>query len=134
MSRPAQSSLKVALGILVNTQAQILIALRPLHYTHGGLWELPGGKLEPHESALQALKRELQEELGITVKQAKIVTHGKYQYKTGVTVTLHAFNIIQYQGVPYGREGQVIRWVDRHALVDFHFIEGTRSLILHKIT
>ncbi len=55
------------LAAVIERDGRYLICQRPLHKRHGGLWEFPGGKLEPGESDAQAANRELQEELGVTV-------------------------------------------------------------------
>jgi len=59
--------LNVAVGIIKNQFGEILISQRAKEAHQGGLWEFPGGKLEPGENTYQALKRELFEELGITI-------------------------------------------------------------------
>lgn len=62
----AQASwIHVVAAVIYNSRQQILLAQRPLHKHQGGKWEFPGGKVESHETATLALKRELFEELGI---------------------------------------------------------------------
>lgn len=55
------------LAAVVRARDRYLICQRPRHKRHGGLWEFPGGKLEPHESLLDAARREMREELGVEV-------------------------------------------------------------------
>ena len=54
------------LAAVINRDGRYLVCLRPAHKRHGGLWEFPGGKLEPNETLLAAANRELTEELGVT--------------------------------------------------------------------
>ena len=61
----------VAVGVIVNEQQEILIAKRPDHQYKGGLWEFPGGKVEPGETVYNALLRELNEEVNIQVIHAE---------------------------------------------------------------
>ncbi|MEL0038069.1 MAG: NUDIX domain-containing protein, partial [Halieaceae bacterium] len=60
----------VAVGVLVDTEGRVLIARRAPTSHQGGLWEFPGGKVEAHETAIDALRRELTEELGVSVQSA----------------------------------------------------------------
>ena len=102
--------LQVAVGVVKNAQNQVLIALRPPHVHQGGLWEFPGGKIAQHETVLQALSRELQEELAIKVLAASPLITLQHSY-TDLTVQLHVLRIDAYAGVARGEEGQAIRWV-----------------------
>ena len=64
--------IRVAVGVILDMEAdRVLLARRPGHVHQGGLWEFPGGKLEPGEDELQALERELGEEIGITVLRSE---------------------------------------------------------------
>src|SRR5690606_19510077 len=63
--------LQVVAAVIRDTAGRILIARRPEHVHQGGLWEFPGGKVEPGESPGQALRRELEEELGIVPTQSR---------------------------------------------------------------
>lgn len=131
MSRPTHPFIKVAVGILISADHKVLVSLRPAHTPHGGLWEFPGGKFEKNETTLQALTRELTEEIGIEVVTASPLICVKHTYGT-VSVELDTWQVTAYRGTPYGRENQEIRWVDRHALSQLQFPEGNR-LIVEKI-
>ena len=61
----------VAAAVILNAQGQILLARRPVDKHQGGLWEFPGGKVEPNEPVVDALARELDEELGIQISAAR---------------------------------------------------------------
>lgn len=112
---PTQKPIHVAVGIVFNTQNQVLMAKRPDHAHQGGLWEFPGGKLEPNESTQDALTRELYEEVGIKVIAAQPLTTCIYDYQTKV-VLLDVWHVTEFHGEPHSCEGQLVRWVPLHEL------------------
>jgi len=100
----------VAAGILRDTAGRVLISERLCDGPFNGLWEFPGGKIGAGESAVDALHRELAEELGVTVTAAQpfIQLHHEYPDRT---VDLEFFLVTGWQGKPAGLEGQGIRWL-----------------------
>jgi adenine-specific DNA glycosylase len=68
---PEPVRIHVAAAAIVDDQHRVLLSKRPVHVHQGGLWEFPGGKLEEGETLEEGLRRELQEELGITPMQAR---------------------------------------------------------------
>lgn len=109
--------LEVAAGVLIDARGRVLLGNRPEGKPYAGWWELPGGKIEPGESALQALARELDEELGIRVTEATPwVTH-VHAY-THATVRLAFCRVTGWEGEPTGREGQRLTWADPCAPID----------------
>jgi 8-oxo-dGTP diphosphatase len=100
----------VAAGILQDPAGRILISERLCDGPFNGLWEFPGGKINDGESAVEALHRELAEELGIdvTASQAFMDLHHEYPDRT---VDLEFFMVTGWQGEPRGLEGQGIRWI-----------------------
>ena len=70
----------VVAAAIFDDQGRVLISQRPAHVHQGGLWEFPGGKLEPGETTANALRRELHEELGITVQAARPLIRVLPQY------------------------------------------------------
>ena len=99
----------VVVGVLLNDNQQVLIALRPVQSHQGGLWEFPGGKVEEGESVEYALNREFEEELGISVLACTELTQIRHEY-IDKSVLLDVWRIEKYSGTPKGREGQVIEW------------------------
>jgi 8-oxo-dGTP diphosphatase len=86
------------------------MAQRPIGKAHAGLWEFPGGKIELGESPMQALQREIKEELDLTVCEANSI--GTYLHRDAeLTLHLHAFEVHSWRGQPLGLEGQAKRWV-----------------------
>jgi 8-oxo-dGTP diphosphatase len=100
----------VAAGILRDSLGRILIAQRPAGGHVGGFWEFPGGKLKPGELPAQALRRELNEELGVRVEAEVPFMTYRHEYPER-SVELHVFLVERYSGEPRGVEGQPLRWV-----------------------
>ena len=92
-------------------------------------WEFPGGKVELGESDVEALRRELREELGIAVLEAKQIFHYEHVYPDGPEVSLRFFQIVSYEGVMQNLVFQSIAWVDLIELEQLDFLEGDRPLI-----
>ena len=102
------TTLCVAAGILINDAGEVLIAER-MDGPFTGLWEFPGGKIDADEGASDALVRELQEELGVTVKNAEPLMAIDHAYPDR-DVALEFFVVRQWQGEPRSIEGQALRW------------------------
>lgn len=126
MSR--QNKLNVVIGILLNANQEVLIARRPLHVPHGGLWEFPGGKIEENELDYLALCRELREEIGIRVMQAKPIMEYSHQYPD-YSVVLSIWLVTDYLDEPVGKEGQVVRWTSIAELENYSFPHANQSII-----
>lgn len=107
----------VAAGILIDDQGRALITQRPDGAHQAGWWEFPGGKIDRAETPLEALKRELREELGIYVRRADPLMAYRHEYPERV-VHLHVWRVEDYRGVPTGIEGQVLRWAPVDELMD----------------
>ena len=105
----------VAAGILCDEAGRILIAERLGGGPFQGLWEFPGGKIAPGETAPQALSRELAEELGIEVTECAPFMNLRHEYDDRV-VTIEFFIVSDWNSDPVGREGQTLRWVRREKL------------------
>ena len=100
---------EVAVGILLRADGALLLSTRPPGKAYEGYWEFPGGKIEAGESVEQALRRELIEELGITIgpAQAWKVTEHNYPH---ALVRLHWCKVDQWTGEFEMREGQSMAW------------------------
>lgn len=100
---------EVAAGILLDPEGRYLLGQRPEGKPYAGYWEVPGGKIEVGESVFDALKRELQEELGIDIEASEELLILEHDYPHAY-VRLHVSIIRQWQGVPLGKEGQALSW------------------------
>ncbi|WP_236995614.1 Nudix family hydrolase [Vreelandella populi] len=109
-----------AAAMISADQKKVLIARRPSNVDQGGLWEFPGGKLAPYETGLEGLKRELHEELGVEIIRAQplIRVHHEYPDKH---ILLDVWQVHEFAGEPFGREGQAVRWVPMEELVNYPF-------------
>ncbi len=104
--------IEVAVGVLLRPDGYVLLGNRPADKPWPGWWELPGGKIEPGETVMQALARELQEEIGIQMTQATPWVTYVHHYPT-TTVRLAFCRVTEWIGEPTGLEGQELRWVQR---------------------
>jgi len=118
----------VAAGVIKNQHGQILIALRDASLHQGGLWEFPGGKLEPGETAEQALFRELKEELDITAHAATPLITVKHSYPDR-HVQLNVFLVDNFSGLAKGCQGQPLKWVEPDELPSFSFPAANQPII-----
>lgn len=99
----------VAAAVLIRENGDFLLAQRPPHTVYAGYWEFPGGKVEPGESHAEALVRELQEELGVEVRQVEPWLTRTFSYPHA-TVRLRFFRVRDWRGIPHGREKQALAW------------------------
>jgi 8-oxo-dGTP diphosphatase len=113
-------SIHVAVAVVTNPRGEVLIARRPNHVHQGGLWEFPGGKVEPGETVLHALDRELREELGIGAKRVCPLIRVAHAYPDKA-VLLDVWRVAEIHGEPHGREGQPLCWVAPDQLSGFDF-------------
>lgn len=118
----------VLAGALFDAEQRVLIAQRPPGKHMAGGWEFPGGKLEPGETRLAALARELREELGVEVHAAEPVISYEYQYPHRV-VLLDLWRVTKFSGTPQSLEGQPLRWVKVEELRAVGLLEADWPMI-----
>ncbi|WP_353236691.1 NUDIX domain-containing protein [Limnohabitans sp.] len=104
-----RSVVDVAVGVLLHADGHFLLTSRPEGKVYAGYWEFPGGKLESGESVEQALRRELQEELGIIIGPAQIWKTQMVDYPHAL-VRLHFCKVWDWQGELQMREAQSHAW------------------------
>lgn len=110
MGEEARKHTEVAVGILIRrADDALLLSTRPPGKPYAGYWEFPGGKLEAGETVGEALRRELHEELGITIAGAEVWKVTEHDYPHAL-VRLHWCKVRDWRGEFEMREGQSMRW------------------------
>ena len=99
----------VAVGVLIKPNGDFLLTSRPLGKVYEGYWEFPGGKLEPGETVEEALRRELIEEIGITIGAVQAWKNELVDYPHAL-VRLNFCKVFDWQGELHMREGQLFAW------------------------
>ncbi len=109
----ARPVIEVVCALLTDTSGRLLVARRPAGKHLAGLWEFPGGKVEPGETPEQALRRELTEELGCVVRIGEALTPVRHDYAT-VSVRLIPWmaTLAEDSPAPVAREHDALRWVE----------------------
>jgi 8-oxo-dGTP diphosphatase len=108
----AGAPMHVMAGVLVDEHQRVLLAQRPAGKHLAGMWEFPGGKLEPGEPPQRALARELHEELGIHIDSAHGSPLIRVPWRYGERgLLLDAWRVTQWQGTPASLEGQALQWL-----------------------
>lgn len=119
---------RVVAALIVNAD-RILACQRTRHQVMPLKWEFPGGKIEEGEQPRAALRRELEEELGIEATIGDEVARIHHEYPGGGSVELRFFAVREYQGEIENRIFREIRWVMRTELLELDFLEADRSLV-----
>jgi 8-oxo-dGTP diphosphatase len=125
----------VAACALIDVDGRVLIAERPAGKPMAGLWEFPGGKVDPGERPEDALIRELNEELGIVVNEACLapLTFASHAY-TEFHLLMPLYVCRRWQGVVSPREGQKLAWVRPNRLKEYPMPPADVPLISHLTT
>lgn len=100
---------EVAVGILIRPNGDFLMTTRPVGKAYAGYWEFPGGKLEAKESVVEALRRELIEEIGVTIEDAQVWRTSVIDYPH-VLVRLNFCKISRWSGILHMHESQQFSW------------------------
>ncbi|WP_414755197.1 8-oxo-dGTP diphosphatase MutT [Anabaena sp. CCY 9910] len=118
----------IGVAVIWNDQQQILIDRRRPGGVMGGLWEFPGGKIEPGETVEQCIQREIYEELGIFIEVGECLITIDHTYThLRVTLTVHHCSLLK--GIPQPLECDEVRWVTVDELGDFTFPEANSEII-----
>jgi len=124
MSKP----IHIAVGVLFDAAGQALLAKRSAEAHQGGLWEFPGGKCESGEDVVEALIRELNEELAIEISHHRPLIRVTHHYDDR-SVLLDVHRINSWSGDVQGREGQVIKWVNLDELGDYPMPAANKPIV-----
>ncbi|HEX4487182.1 MAG TPA: (deoxy)nucleoside triphosphate pyrophosphohydrolase [Terriglobales bacterium] len=121
--------MKRVVAALILDGEKLLVCQRTRHQTMPLKWEFPGGKIEEGEQPRDALRRELEEELGIQAEIGDEVSRIRHEYPNGGAVELRFFAVRQYAGALENRIFRDIRWVLRPELPGFDFLEADLGLV-----
>jgi 8-oxo-dGTP diphosphatase len=121
--------MKQVVAALIVQDEQFLIGQRTRHQPMPLKWEFPGGKIEEGEQPRAALRRELEEELGIQATIGDEVARFRHEYKSGNAVELRFFAVLEYEGEIENRIFREVKWVPRHQLPSFDFLEADLPLV-----
>jgi 8-oxo-dGTP diphosphatase len=126
----AKPILLVSACALVDADGRVLLSQRPEGKSLAGLWEFPGGKVEPGETPEQTLIRELREEIGIETQTACLapLTFASHSYDT-FHLLMPLFVCRRFSGIPMPREGQVLKWVRPKNMRDYPMPPADEPLI-----
>ncbi|MHB9023151.1 MAG: (deoxy)nucleoside triphosphate pyrophosphohydrolase [Armatimonadota bacterium] len=119
---------RIVLAYIVR-DGQVLLTRRPESTHQGGRWEFPGGKVEPGEDFPTALRREMVEEVGVTVEVQDEIADTRYQYPD-FCVELHLFRCALTEGEPSPRQVTEIRWVPAGRLSEVDFPPANAVLLM----
>jgi 8-oxo-dGTP diphosphatase len=109
---------------VIECDGQVLIGQRPAGKRHGLKWEFPGGKVEPGEAPEEALRRELEEELGIQAVIGGQMADYEYTYPAREPIRLIFFAVEEFTGLIKNRVFEQVRWETRERLPTYDFLEG----------
>ena len=108
---------------------RILICQRTQHQSMPLKWEFPGGKIETGEQARDALKRELEEELGIDATIDEEVARIRHKYATGSAIELRFFLVLTFRGEIENRIFKQVLWATPQELPEYDFLEADIELV-----
>ena len=133
MNEPAQRKtdppiIHVVAGAIFDARGRVLLARRDGPREHAGLWEFPGGKVEPGETPLQALARELHEEIGIRIGDAEPLICVPHRYGEK-RIALDVYRITRHTGRVRGMEGQAVSWVEPARLANYSMPAADKPVV-----
>ena len=128
MSTQGQSVVSVVAALMFRDR-RLLVCQRRAGGSFPLKWEFPGGKVEKGESDIEALRRELREELAVDARQAELYCQYEHSYPSGPTVSLRFYDVSGFDGEPQNFIFQRISWAAIGELERFDFLEGDRPVI-----
>lgn len=115
---------------VIQREDRLLVCRRPAHKRHGGLWEFPGGKVEPGEDALAAVRRELMEELGV-----EVVSVGPVELSVSDPGSEFVIDFlpVEIEGDPACLEHAALAWLAESELTRLALAPSDRRYVLHRL-
>jgi 8-oxo-dGTP diphosphatase len=120
---------KHVVAALIMQDGKFLVCQRTRHQVMPLKWEFPGGKIEPGEQPRDALRRELEEELGIDARIGEEVARIHHAYRGGGAVNLRFYAVPHYRGEIENRIFRDVQWVEREELPAYDFLEADLELV-----
>ncbi len=124
-----RQSVKQVVAAFIVRQGKVLICQRTKYQPLPLKWEFPGGKIERGEQPREALRRELEEELGIDARIGDEVARIRHSYKRGGAVELRFYVVREYRGEIENRIFRDIQWASRKDLPEYDFLEADAALV-----
>src|SRR6202521_1560215 len=121
--------MKRVVAAVIEKNGKLLVCQRTRHQTMPLKWEFPGGKIEEGEQPRDALRRELDEELGIEANIREEVARIRHEYPNGGTIELRFFAVHEYKGEIENRIFRDLRWLLRSELQAYVFLEADLTLV-----
>ena len=121
--------MRQVVAALILRNGKMLICQRTKHQPLPLKWEFPGGKIEEGEQPRDALRRELEEEIGIDARIGNEVARLQHSYKNGGAVELRFFEVPEYAGEIENRIFNDVQWVERTRLREFDFLDADLELV-----
>ena len=121
--------MKRVVAAVIIQDGKVLVCQRTRHQTMPLKWEFPGGKIEEGEQPRDALRRELEEELGIDAKIGNEVSRVRHEYPGGGAVELRFFLVHEYRGKIENKIFRDVRWSPRSELSQYDFLEADLPLV-----
>jgi len=126
--------MKQVVAALILKDGKVLVCQRTRHQSMPLKWEFPGGKIEDGEQPRDALRRELEEELGIDAHIGEELARIRHDYKNGGAVELRFYVVNEYTGEMENRIFRDVRWAKRSELPKYDFLEADRELVKNLAT
>lgn len=120
---------RAVVAALILRGEEVFICQRKAGTAMGLQWEFPGGKIEAGESPQQALRRELEEELGINAKIGPYIAEIQHNYRNGGSIHLRFFAVHQFEGEFQNRVFEDMRWAQLRDLPAYNFLAADRKFI-----
>jgi 8-oxo-dGTP diphosphatase len=121
--------MKRVVAALIVKDGKILVCQRTKHQTMPLKWEFPGGKIEEGEQPREALRRELDEELGIDAIIGEEIARIRHEYRSGNSVELRFYVVHEFRGELENRIFRDMKWAERTELPSFDFLEADLKLV-----
>ncbi len=121
--------MKQVVAALIFKDGKVLVCQRTRHQSMPLKWEFPGGKIEEGEQPRDALRRELEEELGIEAKIGEEIARIRHEYPNRSLVELRFYAVHEYRGEIENKIFRELRWAERKELPAYDFLEADRELV-----